>query len=128
MLKIANFLREELDTALEPLGMKVNHYNVLSVLTYKGAMSQQGVGTKLRIDRATMVAVVDDLERLGLVERRRNATDRRVYDLTVTDAGRKAVKGAERVLKSLEARVFEPLGSDGRAQLHALLEQLTSQP
>ncbi len=125
LLKIANFVRDELDLALQPHGLRVNHYNVLSVLHYKGTMSQQGVGTKLRIDRATMVAIVDDLERQGLLERRRNATDRRVYDLTVTDAGRKAVKDAERALKALEARVFEPLGADGRTQLHALLEQLT---
>jgi len=123
--KLATFVQDELDRALEPSGMKTRHYSVLSVLSYKGPMSQQAVGLKLRIDRATMVAVVDDLERLGLCERRRNAEDRRLYDLTVTDAGRKAVGQAEKAVLEVEARLFEPLGEAERSSLHTLLSRLT---
>jgi len=105
--------------------MKTRHYSVLSVLSYKGPMSQQAVGLELRIDRTTMVAVMDDLERLGHLERRRNAGDRRMYDLTVTDAGREAVAQAEREVLEVEARLFAPLGEAERSSLHALLSRLT---
>jgi MarR family transcriptional regulator, lower aerobic nicotinate degradation pathway regulator len=124
LYKVALFMQAELDRALEPTGMSTRHYSVLSSTLYKGPMSQQAVGQKVRIDRATMVGLVDDLERLGLLERRRNTEDRRLYDLTVTDAGRQAVDDAELAVREVETRLFAPLSKTGRTQLHRLLSQL----
>ncbi len=123
--KLAGFVQDGLDHALESAGMKTRHYSVLSVLRYMGPMSQQAVGQKLRIDRATMVSVVDDLERLGLCERRRNAEDRRLYDLTVTEIGQNAVLEAEKAVHEVENRLFAPLNGEERLTLHELLSQLT---
>ncbi len=123
--KLAQFMQEELDRALETIGMKTRHYAVLSAVNYKGPMSQQAVGSKLNIDRATMVAIVDHLERLHLLERRRNANDRRLYDLTVTASGQATVLEAEQAVREVEERLFAPLGDQGRSTLHGLLSQLT---
>ena len=45
---------------------------MMSAVRYQGFSSQQAVGDKLHIDRATMVAIVDDLESEGLITRRRD--------------------------------------------------------
>ena len=42
----------------------------------------------MRVDRTTMVAIVDELEAAGFVDRQRNPEDRRAYALEATDAGR----------------------------------------
>ena len=42
------------------------------VLAEEGPDPQQTVGERIEIDKSTMVVVVDELEELGLVERRRN--------------------------------------------------------
>jgi DNA-binding MarR family transcriptional regulator len=48
----------------------------------RGSLSQQAIGERLRIDRTTMVALIDDLERGGYVKRERNPHDRRAYVIT----------------------------------------------
>lgn len=126
MYKLSQFMQSELDRALEPSGIDTRRYSVLGVLAHMGPLSQQAVGVKLRIDRATMVGLLDDLERLGFLERRRNADDRRLYDLTITDAGRAAVLKAENAVRSFEARMFAPLAASARKQLHSLLSSLTA--
>ncbi len=124
LYKLNTWLQTEMDKALEPSGIKMRHYSVLSVLAYKGPMSQQQVGEKLRIDRATIVAIIDDLERLGYLERRRSAEDRRRYDLMLTDAGQREVERAERDISRTEAALFSPLDAGERETLHRLLSAL----
>ncbi len=54
---------------------------------------------------ATLTGLVDTLERDGLVERRRDAKDRRVVRLHITDAGRQVVGEC---LRDLQSRWNEP--------------------
>src|SRR4029453_6586738 len=55
--------------ALAPLGLHIKEYAVLNVLQSTGAMSQQALGETLGVDRTTMVALMDELERRRLLER-----------------------------------------------------------
>ena len=57
---------------LEPLGIEVKHFGVLCALHHHGAKAQGWLGDNLGIDRTTMVALVDELEQRGLVERLRD--------------------------------------------------------
>jgi DNA-binding MarR family transcriptional regulator len=124
LYKLAGWIQSELDRALEPIGLKSRQYSVLSVLTYLGPWSQLGVGQKLRIDRATMVGIIDDLERHGWVERQRNQEDRRNYDLKVTKAGHLAIRKAEAAVTEIENQLFAPLSATERAQMHDMISSL----
>src|ERR1700730_8370014 len=57
------------------------------------------------LDKTTMVATVDELEKAGLAERRPSTTDRRARIVAVTEAGERAVtegaKIADRVHRSV---------------------------
>src|SRR5215469_925915 len=48
------------------------------------------LGDMLRVDRTTMVSLVDDLERKGYVVRQRHPRDRRAFLVQPTEAGRAA--------------------------------------
>jgi len=112
--------------ALEPLGLRPKHYAVLSVLTEEGPRSQQALGEALNIDASTMVALIDDLERDGLAERRRNPDDRRAYAIHSTDAGRSVHKRARRAVKAMDDELLAPLDDLERAQLHDLLVRVAA--
>jgi DNA-binding MarR family transcriptional regulator len=84
-------------------------------------MSQRALGRRLRIDKSPMVGVVDDLERLGLAERRRGRTDRRVQAIHLTAKGRTALDRVMQIAETENARTFGVLDDDERAQLHDLL-------
>ena len=71
-----------------------------------------------------MVAVVDELERVGLVERQRSQEDRRHYHLSVTKAGERMIREAEQAVKKLEEALFSPLNPAQQQELHYLLSAL----
>ncbi|WP_393101505.1 MarR family winged helix-turn-helix transcriptional regulator [Streptomyces sp. LN325] len=73
---------------LRPLGLETRHFAVLIALCDKGAMSQSALVEVTGSDRATMVRVVDDLERELLVTRGTLPADRRVRIVAVTEHGR----------------------------------------
>src|SRR5690242_133700 len=65
------------DAALEPFGIDSKDFGTLRVLAHREPASQLQVAQTLGIDRTTMVAVLDALERKGIVLRRPDPTDRR---------------------------------------------------
>lgn len=124
MFKMTTWIQACVDSALEPGHFKNRHYKVMSAVRYQGFSSQQAVGKKLYIDRATMVAIVDDLEAEGLITRERDPKDRRHYQITTTPAGVDWITGAETALAAVEDSVFRPLSADERAQFHRSLSAL----
>ena len=122
--KAGQLSREAFDRAIAPMGLRSHHYGALAVLAAEGPHAQRELGEKLIIDRSTMVALVDDLEGMGLVERRRDRGDRRRYELTMTDAGRRAVSEAERLIEDVQDKVLAPLDEVQRRELHGLLMDL----
>ena len=110
---------------LAELGIKSRHYAVLSALDYNGPLSQQAVGELLRIDRTTMVAIVDELERFGFAARTPDARDRRAYRLELTPAGRGTLDSAEQLVARANAELVAPLRPADQRQLLDLLRQLS---
>ncbi len=88
------------------------------------AMSQQRLGARQGVDRTTMVAVVDQLERNRLVARRRNPDDRRAYSLHATPAGRRALEQANQAVEGAEDEFLAGLYAADRRRLKNLLRTL----
>jgi DNA-binding MarR family transcriptional regulator len=110
--------------ALEPLGIRPPHWAVLNVVDDAEVLSQQELGGIVRIDPSSIVRVIDDLERDGLVERRRDTEDRRRYAVALTPAGRRVLARARKIADAHEERILEPLSAAERQELHALLLRL----
>lgn len=108
---------------LAPLGLTVQLCGVLNLLA-DGAVSQQALGEQLRIDRTTVVELIDDLERQGVVVRRRNPADRRSYALHLTAKGKTVQKRAARAFDAAAAEVFDPLAPAEQRQLADLLRRV----
>ena len=87
-------------------------------------MTQKALGDALRIDRTTMVALIDDLEDKGYVIRQRHPRDRRAFLVHPTGAGRGAKTAAIQILDEQQRRYLAPLTPAEREQLGALLKRL----
>ncbi len=73
---------------LAPRGIDTRHYTVLVIVAANGGSSQQTIANTLGLDRATVVALVDDLEEQGLARRARSREDRRANAVEATVNGR----------------------------------------
>ncbi len=109
-------------------GLRVRHYSVLQALADNGAMAQLALGSFLRIDPATMVTSLDDLERAGFAQRTRDPQDRRRYAVDITDGGRKVLADLNRALVDLDSEILADLGTTERHSLHVLLGSLAGSP
>ncbi|MDQ6806970.1 MAG: MarR family transcriptional regulator [Actinomycetota bacterium] len=110
--------------ALVPLALTPKSFGALTVIIENGPLSQAALGETLLTDRTTIVAVVDELERAGYVERGLNRADRRVHSLQATTAGRNALRAGERVAQRVHADLLADLDSAERDQLAALLARV----
>src|SRR6266700_6654379 len=72
---------------LKPLGLEQRQAGMLIRLAENDGRSQQAIAELMGINPTRMVFLTDELEKLGLVERRRNPADRRSHALYRTNAG-----------------------------------------
>lgn len=103
-LKIASQLmyRDFLER-LEPYGLTPFHYLVLSCLWEEDGLATTGIADCLKQLGATMTGVIDRMEDRKLVYRKRDADDRRVVRVWLTDEGRQLM----RVLPPLGAKTLK---------------------
>lgn len=114
--------------ALAVFGLEARELAVLTVLAAGRPLSQLEASRRLGVDRTTMVALVDTLERKGLVERRRSEADRRRNVVELTERGRQTQAGAEDARKAAEREFLAPLGEKDAARLVKALRVLISSP
>jgi DNA-binding MarR family transcriptional regulator len=112
--------------ALAPLGLEPRHFGVLNLVAGSEGVSQRALTDPLGIPASRLVAIVDDLEEQGLVERRRNPDDRRAYALYLTAAGRRMLDRARRVARDNEQRFTGALKPAEREHLLELLGRLAA--
>jgi DNA-binding MarR family transcriptional regulator len=112
------------ERALAPLGLSGKGFGALILLAQDGPMSQQRLGERQGVDRTTMVAVVDELESAGYVERRRDPRDRRAYSLHATAKGRRVLARAADATQRAEEEFLASLPATDRRRLKRLLRTL----
>jgi DNA-binding MarR family transcriptional regulator len=110
--------------ALAPLGLSVKAVGAMTVLEAEGPLSQRRLAERQGIDRTTMVAVVDELERLEAVERRRDPGDRRANALRLTASGRRLLACARTAVAGAEEAFLAPLPEPEQHRLRAALRLL----
>lgn len=113
--------RDRINGALAPLGIEVRDAGHLTLLDAAGPTSQRALADQLYVTGAAIVAVVDGLERRGLVRRERNPADRRAHLLVITDDGHATLERAWATVDAEMAAICAPLGPGGQDELRGLL-------
>jgi DNA-binding MarR family transcriptional regulator len=110
--------------ALASAGLRRQHFIVLSALAERGAVSQAALGRRLSIDRSDMHALLDELERDGLVARVRDEQDQRRIVIDLTSAGARALRRLNKRVDAAQEALVAPLSAADRRQLQRLLTRL----
>jgi MarR family transcriptional regulator, lower aerobic nicotinate degradation pathway regulator len=96
-------------------------YSVLAVLEGGACKTQSTIAEVLGYDPSYLVGVLDDLEEHGLVERRRDTTDRRRHVVSMTPTGEKELRRLREVREQLDDEFFSGLSAAERDTLVGLL-------
>jgi DNA-binding MarR family transcriptional regulator len=122
--RLGGLVKEQMSEAFEAAGAVPYDYAVLSMLAQGACATQATIADALRYDRSYLVGLLDDLERRGLIERRRDESDRRRHVVTLTKAGAKELERLRALHARVEAGVLAPLTARERETLQSLLAKL----
>ncbi len=110
--------------ALEPLGIGPRDFSLMRFVDASDGQSQHALAERLGIPPSRMVALVDGLEEMGLLERRPDPDDRRVRGLFLTRKGRSVLEKAGKIAIDYETQLCAGINREEREQLIDLLQRL----
>ena len=100
---------------------------ILRLLRAQAGLSQQELAAKLQIHPSRLVAILDNLEKRGFVERRANPDDRRLYSLHPTQAGGETLEKIGSVARKHQDDLLSNISWEERNTLATLLLKIADQ-
>lgn len=100
---------------------------ILRLLRTEAGMSQQELAARLQIHPSRLVAILDNLEKRGLVERKANPDDRRLYSLHLTQAGGETLEKIGSVARKHQDALLSSISWEERNTLATLLLRIADQ-
>ena len=94
------------------------------MLAQSSGLSQRELSSRLAIHPSRLVAIIDEMEGLGLVKRAANSDDRRQYSLELTSRGREVLGEIGNLARRHNETLVRSLNEDERTQLVSLLEKI----
>jgi DNA-binding MarR family transcriptional regulator len=110
-------------STVELVGLRLRELGALAYLRDHQAATQHALSQALCLDANNCVLLLNDLEALDYVERRRDPLDRRRHLVELTPTGRTALERAELAQGSVEDDVLGRLSPEERGVLQRLLSQ-----
>ena len=105
--RVARRLRQAVDAELGAIGLTEATWRPLVYVRRLGdGVRQKELATALSIEGPSLVRLLDNLERRGLIERRADANDRRARGIYLTRPGRDLAKRAAKVGGEIQARLL----------------------
>jgi DNA-binding MarR family transcriptional regulator len=119
--KTQHALRLHMDKALRALDLTTPQYAVLAQLELKPGASNAALARSAFITAQTMHGIVSNLEKRGLVERKRDTSHGRILCTELTSQGHKIVVQAHDIIRAVESRMLAKVSAEHQVLLEKLL-------
>lgn len=124
LVRLGKHAQRLFSQAISPLGLRPAHCDILLTLADRGAMAQVEIADLLLIERAHLVALLDQLEALGLVQRAADRVDRRRHAVTLTEQGVRTAAAVAALAIRVEDALLAGLAAPERPGLRSVLRSL----
>ncbi len=121
---VAGIAEQSYTQALAGIGLKPLQLGVLSLLLDGGPTVQARLSERLGVFKPVMVTLINELEAMGLVQRRPHPSDRRAVEVHLLGAGVERIEQAELVSERATAQFLTELTAQERQNFHELLAKL----
>ena len=115
---------KKLQDDLDRLDLTSPQFYVLATIGYAGGLPFGEIGEKMMVTVSNLTGIVDRLEEKRLVVRERDAHDRRVVRVMLTDKGMKVYKNTIPLFEKSISQFFSPLNKIQQKELASLLRRL----
>ena len=100
---------DEMASGLKPLGLKIQHFDVLARLAMHPGQTQAQLAQTVFVVKSHMSTLINEMVALGWVLRTDSAVDRRSNTVSLTPLGLAQFKKAAKVQLAVMTAMFEPL-------------------
>lgn len=101
-------------------------FSLLILTRFNPGIAQIELGTHLGVDKASIVALLDRLERAGLIERRRSTRDRRRQGISLTESGTGELEALMSQVRQLERHMASRFNKAELDQFLGFLQRMYS--
>jgi DNA-binding MarR family transcriptional regulator len=124
VLRMAEVFSRALSEILQPFRLTLSQYNVLQTLRHTGSegLTCGEVSERLSTRDSDITRLLDRLELLGFVARRRERPDRRVVRTQITEQGTGVLDAIDKLVGDLQVRHLGHLGPKKLSAFSALLK------
>jgi MarR family transcriptional regulator for hemolysin len=123
--RISRRLRQAVDAELRTFGLTEATWRPLAYVgRLGGGVRQKELATALSIEGPTLVRLLDNLERRGLIERREDETDRRARGIYLTRAGRELAVRVAKVGSEVQTRALAKVTAADLETCQRVLDQI----
>lgn len=126
LYEVARGMRRRFERRARQTGLPITRLQarVMLCIARNEGESQAAVATLLDIEPIALVRALDRLHAEGLVDRRRHATDRRVWTLWITAQGWRVVQQVLAINQDIRDETCAGLTADERSALFAMLDRM----
>lgn len=124
LVRLGKHAQRLFSSRIAALSLRPAHVDVLFLVADRGSLSQVAIADTLTIERAHLVALLDQLQALGLVERRADPADRRRHAVVLTEAGAAAVVRLGALAREVEDELLADLAPAERVTFRETLRRL----
>jgi DNA-binding MarR family transcriptional regulator len=124
LVQLLRGARRRIEEAVAPTGLRLNQVLALVLLRDRGPSAQQTLVERMCVDATNLVAVLNSLEDAGLIERRRDRSDRRRAIVALTAPGEQVLAEIDRAFRQVDDEILAGLTLTERQTLTSLLSNL----
>ncbi|MSP29925.1 MAG: MarR family transcriptional regulator [Acetobacteraceae bacterium] len=124
---VARLMRASFDRHVRQIGLTRAQWQVLSLLHRRPGASQTELAEMLEVERATAGRIIDRMARKNWVERRADATDRRINRLYLTAEAREVQAEMGRIAEDMLDDAMASLDDREKNLLADMLERVKVQ-
>ena len=110
----------------EPMSLRPVEYSLLMLLSANASLTPKQLGAALALSGPLLTLLLDRMQERGLIERVRNAADRRSQLVQLTPAGSTFVAALAERTPVMEADLHGSLSAAERAMLIELLDKVAN--
>lgn len=121
---ISRLMRKRFDLAARSIGVTGTQWRVLFLLERMPGLNQGQIAERLDVEPITTCRMIDRLEQAGLVERRRDPTDRRAWQIFSTGKGGPLLDQLRVIADDLSSQALTGLSPGEVETLHSLLARV----
>lgn len=114
-----------LNDYLNKINLSHSQIYLLLALEYKDNVTQEFLASKLNISEGTVTKLIKSLEKVDLIERKQNKSDKRKKSLKITDKGKEIVKEFHVVISEFNAELMEDFTEEEFFILRILLKKMS---